>query len=65
MSDYLKEILSRKNLISILILAILVLAIPIGIKMVQTQQTLKSKAATGNEIKFVEKTGELECSSDR
>ncbi len=46
MSDYLKEILSKKNLINILILAILVLAIPLTINLVRQQQILFSKAAT-------------------
>lgn len=46
MSDYLKEILSRKNLINILILAILVLAVPLTINLVRQQQILFSKAAT-------------------
>lgn len=46
MSDYLKEILSKKNLINILILAILVLAIPLTIKLLRQQQILFSKAAT-------------------
>lgn len=36
---------SKKNIITYLILAILVLAIPLGVKLVQTQQQLKSKAA--------------------
>lgn len=46
MPDYLKEILTRKNLINILILAILVLAVPLTINLVRRQQILKSKAAT-------------------
>lgn len=46
MSDYLKEILSKKNLINILILAILVLVIPLTINLVRQQQILFSKAAT-------------------
>lgn len=46
MSDYLKEILSKKNLINILILAILLLAVPLTINLVRQQQILFSKAAT-------------------
>ena len=65
MSDYLKELLNKKNLISILILAILVMAVPLTINLVRQRQISKSRAVTGNEIKFVEKTGELECVSDK
>ncbi len=60
-----EKLFSKKNIITYLMLAIVALAIPLGVKLVQTQQTLKSRAATGNEIKFVPKTGELECTSDR
>lgn len=41
MSDFLK---SKKNLINVLILLILILAIPLGMKLVQNQQILKSRA---------------------
>ena len=46
MSDYLTELLTKKNLINILILAILVLAVPLTINLVRRQQILFSKAAT-------------------
>lgn len=44
--DYLKELLSKRNIINVLILAILVLAIPLTINLVKQQQILFSKAAT-------------------
>lgn len=44
--DYSTEnIFSRKNLIPLLFLAILILAIPLGLKLVQQTQQLTSKAA--------------------
>ncbi len=46
------NLFSKKNIITYLILAIIALAIPVGIRLVQTQQLLKSKAATGNEVTF-------------
>ena len=46
MSEYLKEILNKKNIINILILAILILGIPLTINLVRHQQILFSKAAT-------------------
>ncbi len=45
MTDILKN---KKNLINFLILLILILAVPIGINLIQRQQVLKSKAATGS-----------------
>lgn len=46
-----KKLLSKKNIIAFLLLAIIVVAIPVGIKLVQTQQTIKSQAA-GEPIVF-------------
>lgn len=45
--------LSKKNLIQLLILAVLILAIPIGVHLIQTQQILKSKASGQEKIEFV------------
>lgn len=42
------NLFSKKNIITYLILAIIALAIPVGIRLVQTQQLLKSQAATGD-----------------
>lgn len=39
------DLLSRKNLIQLLLLAILIVAIPLAVKLVQTQQIFKPKAA--------------------
>ena len=46
------NLFSKKNIITYLLLAVVVLAIPVGIRLVQTQQLLKSRAATGNEVTF-------------
>ena len=45
------NLFSKKNLITYLLLAILAVAIPLGIQMVQQQIELRTKA-TGEEIKF-------------
>lgn len=45
------NLFSKKNIITYLILAIIILGIPIGVKLVQQQTQLRSKAA-GDEIKF-------------
>jgi len=52
--DYsVEKLFSKKNLIAYLLLAIIAAAIPIGVKLVQTQQLLRSKAVeTGNEVTF-------------
>jgi len=47
-----RKFLSKRNIITFLIIGILLLAIPVGVKLVQEQQLLKSKA-TGTEIQFV------------
>ena len=46
-----KEFLNKKNIITLLLLAILVLAIPVGVRLVKTQQILQSRA-TGGGITF-------------
>ena len=52
---------SKKNLVNLLLLAIMVLALPLGVNLVRQQQLLKSRAA-GDPIKFtganVEKRGD-------
>lgn len=45
------KLFSKKNIISYLILAIIILAIPIGVRLAQQQTQLRS-LATGDEIKF-------------
>ncbi len=45
------KLLSKKNLIPFLVLLILIIAIPLALRLVQTQQILKSKAA-GEAITF-------------
>lgn len=52
MGDQLKELSTRKNLISLLSLAVLVLAIPLGIGLVKQQQILTGQAA-GSAVTFV------------
>lgn len=48
------NLFSKKNIISYLIMAILIVAIPVAVKLVQTQQLLKSRAAGGGEITVLE-----------
>lgn len=48
-----EKLFSRKNIITYLLLAIIAAAIPVGVKLVQTQKLLRSQAAvTGNEVTF-------------
>lgn len=60
-SDFGEKFFSRKNIITFLLVGISLLVIPVGVKLVQEQQVLKSKA-TGNEVVFVPKEGVVECS---
>jgi len=46
------NLFSKKNIISFLVIGILMLAIPVGVQLVQKQQALKSKAA-GDPINLV------------
>lgn len=52
--DYSAEkLFSKKNIITFLLLAIIAAAVPVGLKLVQTQQILRSRAvAPGNEVSF-------------
>ena len=45
------KLFSKKNIIALLLLAILVVGIPVAVQVVQKQRALKSKAA-GDEITF-------------
>ncbi len=45
MNDQLKELATKKNIIGLLVLAILILAIPLGVDLIERQQILKSQAA--------------------
>ena len=56
------KLFTKKNIISYLILAIVILAIPLGIGMVQRQTQLQIQAA-GGDIKFP-KTETQECRGD-
>lgn len=47
-----ENLFTKKNIITFLILAIIAVAIPVGIRLVQTQQLLRSQAAPGNEVTF-------------
>ncbi len=59
MNEFLKYLKNKKNLINLLVLAILVLALPIGITLIQRQNILKSRASvepivlTGPNIKVI------------
>ena len=58
MNDFLK---SKKNIINLLILGILILALPLGINLIQKQQILKGRAVSSAEgLEFVEEEGILE-----
>lgn len=46
------KLFSKKNIITYLILAIFILAIPLGVKLVQTQTKIQSRAQVGGEIKI-------------
>lgn len=46
MGDFLDYFKNTRNLVSLLILGILVLALPIGITLLRQQQILRSRAAT-------------------
>lgn len=46
------NLFSKKNIITYLILAIIVLAIPVAVKLVQNQQILRSQAALQPPITF-------------
>lgn len=43
---------SKKNIVTYLILAIITLAIPVGVRMVQTQQAILKSRAAGTEVSF-------------
>lgn len=45
------DLLSKKNIISLLLLAILIVGIPLGVRLAQNRQQLKSRAAA-DPIKF-------------
>lgn len=53
------KLLTRKNIITFLLVGIMLLVIPVGVQLIQQQQTLKSKAASEASINF---SGEgVEC----
>ncbi len=58
------KLFSKKNIISYLLLAILIVAIPVGIRLVQQQQILKSRAAGEAPITFKSPSGTnvVDCS---
>lgn len=47
------KLLTRKNVITALLIGILLLAVPFTVKLVQTQVQLKSKASAEPPIKFI------------
>lgn len=48
------KLFSKKNIISFLVLAIVVLAIPLGVKLLLTQQAILKSRAAGTEVTFPE-----------
>lgn len=51
MDDRDRKLLSKKNIIAFLVVGILLLAVPVGVRLVKEQQFLRSRAA-GFEIRF-------------
>lgn len=47
-----RALLTKKNIISFLVIAILLLAIPFTMKLIQQRQNLQSKASTADPINF-------------
>ncbi|MBI2017819.1 hypothetical protein HYS92_02105 [Candidatus Daviesbacteria bacterium] len=47
-----EKLTSKKNIATFLILAIITLAIPLGVRMVQTQQAILKSKAAGTEMAF-------------
>lgn len=54
------ETVSRKNLISLLLVGIALFVIPFGVKLVSQQQIFKSRAAEPGEVKFIKGEG-VDC----
>ena len=54
MGDFLSYFKSKKVLINLLVLGILVLALPLGIKLIREQQIIKSRATEQPPVKFIE-----------
>lgn len=48
------KLLTKKNIINLLLLAVIILAIPVAVKLVQTQQQLQSQATTVGGFSFPE-----------
>lgn len=51
MGEFLQYFKNKKNLITLVLIGILLLAIPVGINLLKQQQIIQSRA-TGDEIKF-------------
>lgn len=51
MGEFLQYFKSKKNLMTLVLIGILLLAIPVGITLLKQQQVIKSRA-TGDEIRF-------------
>lgn len=49
-----EKLTSKKNILTFLVLAIITLSIPLGVRMVQTQQALIKSRAAGTEVTFPE-----------
>lgn len=47
-----EKLFSKRNIITYLIMAIIIVAIPIAVKLARTQQALRSQAAVENPITF-------------
>lgn len=53
---------SKKKILAMLAVAILLLAIPFGVKLVQQQQEIRSKASASNPINFIGEEVKCEAS---
>ena len=63
MNDSIKSFLTKKNIISVLILALIIIAVPLSVSLVQQQQKLRSKAANEYPI-FFSGSGVTTCNGE-
>lgn len=60
-------LLTKRNIIALVVLVVLAVAIPIGLRLVQQQQQLRSRASVGSTtggVQFVQDTN-TSCDADR
>lgn len=52
-----EKLFSKKHIIYLLVLLIMVVAIPLGVRLVERQTQLQSKASEGGQIEFADDEG--------